>query len=170
MAAKQKGRRSLLLDERLENSEWGRRIRDEVQLKEVREGAWDEANKQTFTRWVNARLAAAQAPLRSDIRVHDLFEEMKVGQKGKRALTQLHRLHQEHPEKVLLEMTLPMGDTPARWSFPVNLLYSLWPLLISACDAGGRLNALLVVGGDPPVPTTVTTGAVTTYTLIIMRR
>ena len=72
-------RRSVLVDERLGETEWGRMIRSQVRINQADQGEWIRFQKETFTRWINARLAAAPPPLRADVVVHDLFSDLRDG-------------------------------------------------------------------------------------------
>ena len=72
-------RRSLLVDERLGETEWGRMIRSQVTVNQYDQGESIRYEKETFTRWINARLAAAPPPLRNDVVVGDLFLDLRDG-------------------------------------------------------------------------------------------
>ena len=67
------------MHERLGESEWGRRIRGEVNMKEYDAKAWVKYQKEAFTLWVNARLSSAPEPMRKDVKVTDLFRDMRNG-------------------------------------------------------------------------------------------
>ena len=72
-------RRSLLVDERLGETEWGRMIRSQVTVNQYDQGESIRYEKETFTRWINASLAAAPPPLRNDVVVGDLFLDLRDG-------------------------------------------------------------------------------------------
>jgi len=72
-------RRSVLVDERLGETAWGRKIRDSIRMNVSDPDAWIRYQKATFTRWINARLGAAPPPLRDDVVVGDLFVDLRDG-------------------------------------------------------------------------------------------